>query len=43
VLTADFSANAVRDLAIGEGGTMSVQLAPETLRVFPAVTQGAGS
>lgn len=35
LLTADFSANAMRDLAIAEGDFVQVRLAPETLRVFP--------
>ena len=34
-LTADFSANAMRDLGIAEGGVLGIRLAPETLRVFP--------
>ena len=40
-LTVDFSANAMRDLAISEGSVMAVQLAPETLRAFPSGTEGA--
>jgi iron(III) transport system ATP-binding protein len=35
-LTADFSANAMRDLAIREGDRIAIMLPPESLRVFPA-------
>ncbi len=36
VMTADFSANAMRDLAIEAGQTINISLPPSALRVFPA-------
>jgi len=43
VLRSDFSANAMRDLGIKEGQTLTVGLPPEALRVFDAPTEsGAG-
>jgi iron(III) transport system ATP-binding protein len=38
VLTADFSANAMRDLGIVEGQPLVIALPPQTLRIFPAKT-----
>jgi iron(III) transport system ATP-binding protein len=38
-LLADFSINAVRDLAIAEGKVMPVALPPDRLRVFPRAPQ----
>ena len=38
-LVADFSINAVRDLAIAEGKSMPVALPPDRLRVFPRAPQ----
>ena len=35
-LTADFSANAMRDLSIVEGQPLVIALPPHTLRIFPA-------
>ncbi len=37
-LTADFSANAMRDLGIVEGQPLVIALPPHTLRIFPAKT-----
>jgi iron(III) transport system ATP-binding protein len=34
-VTADFSMNALRDLSLAEGQSLTVSLPPETLRVFP--------
>jgi iron(III) transport system ATP-binding protein len=34
VISADFSTNAVRDLGIAEGGTLTVVLPPQSLQVF---------
>jgi hypothetical protein len=34
VLLSDFSANAMRDLSIREGQTLTVALPPDLLRVF---------
>jgi hypothetical protein len=36
----DFSANAVRDLGITEGQTLTIGLPPESLRVFDADAAG---
>jgi len=40
VLRSDFSANAMRDLGIKEGQTLTVGLPPEALRVFDVETAG---
>lgn len=37
-VTADFSANVIRDLGLHEGGSILIELPPEALRVFPART-----
>ena len=42
LLRADFSINAMRDLGIGVGQTLTVALPPESLRVFDC-TPGGGS
>jgi len=36
VVTADFSANAIRDLGITDGSVLPIALPPSTIRVFPA-------
>jgi hypothetical protein len=40
VLRSDFSANAMRDLGIKEGQTLTIGLPPEALRVFDADAAG---
>lgn len=37
-VTADFSANVIRDLGLHEGGSILIELPPGALRVFPART-----
>ncbi len=40
IVRSDFSANAVRDLGITEGQTLTIGLPPESLRVFDADAAG---
>ena len=41
IVRSDFSANAVRDLGITEGQTLTIGLPPESLRVFDADAAGS--
>jgi hypothetical protein len=41
MIRCDFSANAMRDLGIREGQTLTVGLPPESLRVFDGAERSA--